>query len=58
MPKLIVSISGVRGIVGDGLGPREAVRFGEQTVDVSFLRAQAERSPAARPRESAAGSRT
>jgi len=28
MPPLIVSISGIRGIVGDGLGPREAVRFG------------------------------
>ena len=28
MAKLIVSISGIRGIVGDGLGPREAVRFG------------------------------
>ena len=28
MPQLIVSISGIRGVVGDGLGPREAVRFG------------------------------
>ncbi len=28
MAELIVSISGIRGIVGDGLGPREAVRFG------------------------------
>jgi phosphomannomutase len=28
MPQLIVSISGIRGIIGDGLGPREAVRFG------------------------------
>jgi phosphomannomutase len=28
MPPLIVSISGIRGIIGDGLGPREAVRFG------------------------------
>ena len=28
MPQLIVSISGIRGIVGDGLGPREAARFG------------------------------
>ena len=28
MPQLIISISGIRGIVGDGLGPREAVRFG------------------------------
>ena len=27
MAQLIVSISGIRGIVGDGLGPREAVRF-------------------------------
>jgi phosphomannomutase len=26
--ELIVSISGIRGIVGDGLGPREALRFG------------------------------
>jgi len=26
--QLIVSISGIRGIIGDGLGPREAVRFG------------------------------
>jgi len=26
--ELIVSISGIRGLVGDGLGPREAVRFG------------------------------
>jgi len=25
---LIVSISGIRGVVGDGLGPREAMRFG------------------------------
>jgi len=25
---LIVSISGIRGVVGEGLGPREAVRFG------------------------------
>jgi phosphomannomutase len=28
MGRLIVSISGIRGIIGDGLGPREAVRFG------------------------------
>ena len=28
MAPLIVSISGIRGIVGEGLGPREAVRFG------------------------------
>jgi len=28
MTGLIVSISGIRGIVGDGLGPREAARFG------------------------------
>ncbi len=28
MAQLIASISGIRGIVGDGLGPREAVRFG------------------------------
>ena len=28
MAELIVSISGIRGLVGDGLGPREAVRFG------------------------------
>jgi len=28
MAQLIVSISGIRGIVGDGLGPREVVRFG------------------------------
>ncbi len=28
MANLIVSISGIRGVVGDGLGPREAVRFG------------------------------
>ena len=28
MPQLIVSISGIRGIIGDDLGPREAVRFG------------------------------
>ena len=28
MPQLIISISGIRGIVGDGLGPREAVRVG------------------------------
>lgn len=28
MAQLIISISGIRGIVGDGLGPREAVRFG------------------------------
>jgi len=28
MAGLIVSISGIRGIVGDGLGPREATRFG------------------------------
>ena len=28
MPELIISISGIRGIVGDGLGPRQAVRFG------------------------------
>jgi phosphomannomutase len=28
MAQLIVSISGIRGIVGDGLGPREARRFG------------------------------
>ncbi|HUU31448.1 MAG TPA: phosphoglucosamine mutase [Phycisphaerae bacterium] len=28
MAQLIVSISGIRGIVGDGLGPREAARFG------------------------------
>jgi len=28
MSQLIVSISGIRGIIGDGLGPREALRFG------------------------------
>ena len=28
MGQLIVSISGIRGVVADGLGPREAVRFG------------------------------
>jgi len=28
MSQLIISISGIRGIIGDGLGPREAVRFG------------------------------
>jgi phosphomannomutase len=28
MAELIVSISGIRGIIGEGLGPREAVRFG------------------------------
>ncbi|MGB2998683.1 MAG: phosphoglucosamine mutase, partial [Phycisphaerae bacterium] len=28
MPQLIVSISGIRGIVGDGLGPAEARAFG------------------------------
>ena len=28
MAQLIASISGIRGIIGDGLGPREAVRFG------------------------------
>ena len=28
MAQLIVSISGIRGIIGDGLGAREAVRFG------------------------------
>ena len=28
MAQLIVSISGIRGIIGDGLGPRETVRFG------------------------------
>ncbi|HUU92616.1 MAG TPA: phosphoglucosamine mutase [Phycisphaerae bacterium] len=28
MAQLIVSISGIRGIVGDGLGPQEAERFG------------------------------
>ena len=28
MAELIVSISGIRGIIGDGLGPREALRFG------------------------------
>ena len=28
MSQLIVSISGIRGVIGDGLGPREAVRFG------------------------------
>jgi len=28
MPQLIISISGIRGIVGDGLGPDEAMRFG------------------------------
>jgi phosphomannomutase len=28
MPQLIVSISGIRGIVGDGLGPDEVKRFG------------------------------
>ncbi|MBM4017789.1 MAG: phosphoglucosamine mutase [Planctomycetes bacterium] len=28
MAQLIVSISGIRGVIGDGLGPREAVRFG------------------------------
>ena len=28
MSQLIVSISGIRGIISDGLGPREAVRFG------------------------------
>jgi len=26
--ELIISISGIRGVVGDGLGPREALRFG------------------------------
>ena len=28
MSQLIISISGIRGIIGNGLGPREAVRFG------------------------------
>ena len=28
MAELIVSISGIRGLVGEGLGPREALRFG------------------------------
>ena len=28
MAQLIVSISGIRGLVGDGLGPEEAFRFG------------------------------
>jgi len=28
MAQLIVSISGIRGVIGDGLGPREAARFG------------------------------
>jgi phosphomannomutase len=29
MPELIVSVSGIRGIIGDGLAPTEAVRFAE-----------------------------